>query len=88
MARAALAAGSVIDGFRLEEIAYRGGMATLWRVTHADMAAPLVMKVPRLEYGEDAAAIVGFEVEQMIMPSLSGTHVPRFVAAGDFTTMP
>lgn len=88
MARAALAAGSVIDGFRLEQIAYRGGMATLWRVTHADMAAPLVMKVPRLEYGEDAAAIVGFEVEQMIMPSLSGTHVPRFVAAGDFTTMP
>jgi nucleotide-binding universal stress UspA family protein len=46
------------------------------------------MKVPRLEYGEDAAAIVGFEVEQMIMPSLSGTHVPRFIAAGDFTALP
>jgi nucleotide-binding universal stress UspA family protein len=88
MARTALAAGSVIDGFRLEEVAYRGGMATLWRVTHADMATPLVMKVPRLEYGEDAAAIVGFEVEQMIMPSLSGTHVPRFIAAGDFTALP
>ena len=88
MAHTPLAAGDVIDGFRLEEVAYRGGMATLWRVTRADMATPLVMKVPRLEYGEDAAAIVGFEVEQMIMPSLAGTHVPRFIAAGDFTAMP
>src|SRR5262249_58559037 len=26
--------------------------------------------------------IVGFEVEQMILPKLAGPHVPRFVAAG------
>jgi serine/threonine protein kinase len=80
--------GSVVDGFRLEQILYRGGMATLWRVTRPGISMPLVMKVPRLEYGEDPAAIVGFEVEQMIMPTLSGPHVPRFVAAGDFATLP
>jgi len=84
----ALEPGTIIDNFRLEEIVYRGGMATLWRVTRADLPIPLVMKVPRLDYGDDPAAIVGFEVEQMIMPTLNGVHVPRFVAAGDFTAMP
>ena len=84
----ALEPGTIIDNFQLEEIVYRGGMATLWRVTRADLPIPLVMKVPRLDYGDDPAAIVGFEVEQMIMPTLSGVHVPRFVATGDFTAMP
>src|SRR5690606_8329545 len=32
--------------------------------------------------------IVGFEVEQMIMPRLTGPHVPRVVAEGDFARMP
>ena len=30
--------------------------------------------------GDEPAPIVGFEVEQMILPRLSGPHVPRFVA--------
>jgi eukaryotic-like serine/threonine-protein kinase len=45
---------------------------------------PMVMKVPLLRRGEDPLTIVGFEVEQMILARLSGPHVPRFVAAGDF----
>lgn len=53
-----------------------------------DDALPLVMKVPRIQGGDDPAAIVGFEVEQMILPMLQGPHVPRFVARGDFTRMP
>ncbi len=88
MSAGELAAGSVIDGFRLEECVHQGGMATLWRVTHAAHALPMLMKVPRLRYGDDPAAIVGFEVEQMILPRLVGPHVPRFVAAGDFTVQP
>jgi len=90
-----LAAGQVIDGFRLDEALHTGGMATLWRVTRLqpDMAPapaefPLIMKVPRIKGGEDPATIVGFEVERMIMPMLSGPHVPRFVAKGDFTRQP
>src|SRR5262249_25521605 len=35
--------------------------------------------------GESPVNIVGFEVEGMILPRLSGAHVPRFVAAGDFS---
>ncbi len=50
--------------------------------------APLLMKVPRLRDIDDPAAIVGFEVEQMILPRLSGPHVPRFVAAGGLEAHP
>jgi len=49
---------------------------------------PMIMKVPRIKGGEDPATIVGFEVEQMIMPALSGPHVPKFIAKGDFTRQP
>jgi serine/threonine protein kinase len=82
--------GQVIDDFRLEEHLHRGGMANLWRVTRigASDDRPLIMKVPRIKGGDDPATIVGFEVEQMIMPTLAGPHVPKFVAKGDFTRQP
>ncbi len=91
-APSALQPGTVIDRFRLEEKLHVGGMAHLWRVSevnHAgDSRLPLIMKVPRIKGGEDPATIVGFEVEQMIMPMLAGAHVPRFIAKGDFTRQP
>ncbi|WP_428420051.1 serine/threonine protein kinase [Methylibium sp.] len=80
--------GTVIDGFRLEEHLHQGGMANLWRVTHPAHALPMLMKLPRIKGGEDPATIVGFEVEQMILPRLQGPHVPRYVAQGDFTAQP
>jgi non-specific serine/threonine protein kinase/protein-serine/threonine kinase len=46
------------------------------------------MKVPRVSEGEDPAAIVSFEMEQMTLPRLSGAHVPACFAAGDFSTQP
>ena len=94
VAPASLEVGDVVDGFRLDALAHRGGMATLWQVSRIDppasseAALPLLMKVPRLRGGESPAAIVGFEVEQMIMPTLTGSHVPRFMAKGDFTRLP
>jgi eukaryotic-like serine/threonine-protein kinase len=78
------AVGDVIDGFRLEEQLTPGGMANFWRVSRADVHMPIVMKSPLLRRGEDPITIVGFEVEQMILPKLTGAHVPQFVAAGDF----
>jgi len=79
--------GQVIGGFLLEERLHQGGMATLWRVSHPYHDPPLVMKIPLMAWGEGAGAIVGFEAEQMILPRLSGPHVPRFVAA-EFTDRP
>src|SRR5512140_3364474 len=85
-----LVPGAVVDGFRLEERLHQGGMANLWRVTAPGSGdpMPLIMKVPRIKGGEDPATIVGFEVEQMILPALTGHHVPKYIARGDFTRQP
>ena len=88
MTRETLETGSTIDGFRIGEKIHTGGMATLWRVTHPDIEAPIVMKVPTILDGEDATIIVGFEMEMMILPRLSGVHVPKFYAVGDFARQP
>ena len=88
MERSVLERGSSIDGFFLEERLHQGSMAAIWRVSPPDGGAPLVMKVPSLQEQDDPTAIVGFEVEQMILPTLSGIHVPRLIASGDFSTQP
>ena len=77
-------AGAVIGGFRLAEMLHVGGLGSLWRVTGPGADFLMVMKIPLLRPGENPLTIVGYEVEQMILPRLSGPHVPRFVAAGDF----
>jgi serine/threonine protein kinase len=84
MAKLSVQPGAVIDGFIIGDCVHSGGMATLWSVTRPDVAVPLLMKVPRVSEGEDPAAIVSFEMEQMILPRLSGPHVPHCFAAGDF----
>lgn len=76
--------GDVMDGFHIEQALPPGGMATFWRVTRADIDFPMLMKVPMLDASEAPLTIVGYETECMILPRLSGPHVPRFVASGDF----
>ena len=80
--------GVIVGGFRLEERVHEGGMAVLWRVSGPDPSMPLLMKVPRIGEGTDPAAIVSFEMEQMIMPRLSGPHVAKCIAVGDFAVQP
>lgn len=82
------ATGLEIDGFTLGELLHRGGFATIWAVSHPDHPGEMVMKVPTILDGDDGPTIVGFEIEQMILPRLSGPHVPTVVAMGDFTIMP
>src|SRR2546423_13046768 len=84
MTKAKIEPGNVIDGFTIGEQLHSGGMATLWSVSHPGISVPLLMKVPRVSEGEDAAAIVSFEMEQMILPRLSGPHVPQCFGTGDF----
>lgn len=80
--------GLQIDGFTLGEQLHKGGFATIWDVTHPLHRTPMVMKVPTILDGYDGPTIVGFEVEQMIMPRLAGPHVPRVIGTGDFAVMP
>ncbi|MFN8984125.1 MAG: serine/threonine protein kinase [Alphaproteobacteria bacterium] len=84
-----LARSSVIDGFTLGPLLHRGGMASLYEVTHPDWPdLPMLMKLPKLKSGEDPAAIVSFEMELMILPRLTGPHVPRCIATKGFETTP
>jgi eukaryotic-like serine/threonine-protein kinase len=80
--------GLEIDGFTLGTQLHKGGFATIWDVSHPDHTLPMVMKVPIITDGFDGPTIVGFEVEQMIMPKLTGPHVPKVIAIGDFAVMP
>mgnify|MGYP000492281372 CR=1 FL=1 len=88
MARARLVAGMTIDGFRLEERLHQGGMAAIWRVTRDGLALPAVMKTPFLDQKGNLSQLVGFEVEQKIMARVTGEHVPRLIANGDYTRQP
>jgi serine/threonine protein kinase len=88
MAKSALTKGDIIDGFAIGDLVHNGGMARLWSVSKAGLDMPLLMKVPRIGEGDDPAAIVSFEMEQMILPKLSGSHVPQFIANGDFAAQP
>jgi len=80
--------GNLVDGFEVVTRLHRGGMANLWDVRKPDYDFPLVLKSPILTEGEDPAAIVSFEMEQMILPRLCGPHVPKFVGSGDFSAEP
>ena len=88
MVKAHLQTSAVIDNFTIGACIHRGGMATLWAVTRPGTNETMLMKVPKLGEGEDPAAIVSFEMEQMILPRLSGVHVPKVIAAGDFSVQP
>ena len=83
-----LRTGSEIDGFLVGERLHRGGMAEIYAVTKPGLDAPMVIKVPLILEGDDPTMIVGFEQEQMILPRLSGPHVPHCIAIGDFANAP
>ena len=88
--------GTLVDGFVIGDCIHAGGMAHIYRVHYtqgetegaSDPGFPLAMKIPRMTAGDGAENIVSFEVEHQIMQALSGTHVPRFVAAGDLENVP
>ena len=88
--------GTLIDGFEVGRCIHAGGMAHIYEVQHApgsdgtrrEPEFPMAMKIPRMTAGDGAETILSFEVELMIMPSLTGPHVPRFVAAGDLSRLP
>ncbi len=87
-----LAPGTELDGFLVHECIHSGGMAHIYRVGYANAARDpgfaMAMKIPRMTVRDGAENIVSFEVELTILPTLSGPHVPRFVAAGDLLRLP
>jgi nucleotide-binding universal stress UspA family protein len=80
--------GELIDDFLVWERLHVGAQGILYRVTGPETGFPMLMKVPRFVAGDDGSAVVSYEMESMILPVLSGPHVPRFVAAGDLRRVP
>ena len=81
--------GARIDAFIVGECVHSGAMGRLFEVSGPATGFPMLMKVPRFDRSCDPAeALLAFETEALILPRLGGIHVPRFVAAGDVTTVP
>jgi len=83
--------GADIEGFRVGECIHNGGTGAIFATeppAGSDPGFALVMKAPRLGRGESTLGIESFEIEQMILPTLGGPHVPRFLATGDVTATP
>ncbi len=86
-----LRVGSVVDAFRVGEPFHSGGQGVLYaveRVSGEGEGFPLLLKVPRLGPDEPGENVVTYEVERMVLSALRGSHVPRFVAAGDLAAQP
>jgi nucleotide-binding universal stress UspA family protein len=83
--------GSVIDGFRIGRLLH-DGVSTRIYVVQPDEGSPqsfpLLMKMPRLGTGLTSEGVLSFETERMILPTLRGPHIPRFIAAGDIERTP
>ncbi|HXZ54196.1 MAG TPA: bifunctional serine/threonine-protein kinase/universal stress protein [Burkholderiales bacterium] len=83
-----IAPGVVIDGFHVAERLYAGAQSEIFRVTEPVREYPIIMKVPRIGALEPSENLISFETEAIILPALSGPHVPRFVATGDLAKAP
>ena len=83
-----VAPGTEIDGYRIEERIHSGAQSRIYRVSGRSEEFPILMKVPRVGPLKPSENLISFETEALILPVLSGRHVPRFVAAGDLARTP
>ncbi len=78
------ALGDVLGGrYRLVELLGKGGMATIYRATDAQLGREVAVKVLHPEYGRDPAFVARFKQEAQSAASLS--H-PNIVGVYDFGT--
>ena len=64
-----------IDGFAIGDCLHKGGNGYVYRVRPPparDPGYPLLMKVPGVGPGEPTLGVVSFEIEQTILPQLTG----------------
>jgi len=83
--------GEEIDGYTVESCLHAGGNGYIYRVRpppDRPSPFPLLMKVPGVGPGEPTIGVVSFEIEQNVLPLLTGPHVPQAVASGDLAARP
>jgi nucleotide-binding universal stress UspA family protein len=83
--------GETVDGFVIGDCLHKGGNGYVYRVrapADRDPGFALLIKVPGVGPGEPTLGVVSFEIEQTILPQLSGSHVPRVAAVGEDAMRP
>ena len=86
-----LQTGSRVGAFVAGAPLHEGGTGYIYRAQPADGIGPgfpVILKAPGTGASDPTIGIESFEIEQMILPVLTGPHVPCFVAAGDLTEIP
>lgn len=83
--------GTFVDGFLVGECIHAGGTGFIYRASappDKDPGFPIVLKAPAIGRAQPTISIVSYEMEQMILPTLSGPHLPRFVTTGELSATP
>jgi nucleotide-binding universal stress UspA family protein len=83
--------GVELDGLVIGDNIHEGGTGYIYRARPSDGVGPgfpMVVKIPGVGPNEPTIGIESFEIEQMILPVLSGPHVPRVVSTGELTRIP
>jgi nucleotide-binding universal stress UspA family protein len=81
----------VLDGLIVGDNIHEGGTGYIYHAAPRDGPGPgfaIVVKAPGIGPGEPTIGIESFEIEQMILPTLEGPHVPRIVGIGDLVRTP
>ena len=77
------AAGSVFAGYRIEELAGRGGMGVVYRATQLALGRPVALKLIAPEFADDALFRKRFERESRLAASIDHPNVIPVYEAGD-----
>ena len=83
MGRSGIARGSVLAGYRIEEVIGRGGMGIVYRATNLGLKRSVALKLIAPELSEDPLFRQRFERESRIAGSLRHPNVVTVVEAGE-----
>ena len=78
-----IAAGSVFAGYRIEELAGRGGMGVVYRATQLDLGRPVALKLIAPEFADDALFRQRFKRESRLAASIDHPNVIPLYEAGE-----
>jgi serine/threonine protein kinase len=81
--RISLAAGDVIAGYRLDELAGRGGMGVVFRATHIALERRVAVKLIAPQLAADEMFRQRFQRESRVAASIDHPHVIPIFDAGD-----
>ena len=77
-----LSVGDKLDQYELTDVLARGGMASIFKAVDGETGAPVVLKVPHIQYESDVVFFERFQREEEIglrlaHPSIVKVHRPR-----------